>query len=52
MKKFMITVVVLLIVIAAICGGILASIITGVDVNVHTRTPKVTVEYIESDVSF
>lgn len=52
MKKFMITVVVLLIVIAAICGGILASIITGVDVNIHTRTPKVTVEYIESDVSF
>lgn len=52
MKKFMITVVVLLMVIAAICGGILASIITGVDVNVHTRTPKVTVEYIESDVSF
>ena len=52
MKKFMITVVVLLIVIAAICGGILASIITGVDVNVHTRTPKVTVEYIESDVTF
>lgn len=52
MKKFMITVIILLIVIAAICGGILANIITGVDVNVHTRTPKVTVEYIESDVSF
>lgn len=52
MKKFMATVVVLLVIIAAICGGILASIITGVDVNVHTRTPKVTVEYVESDVTF
>lgn len=52
MKKFMVTIVALLVIIAAICGGILTSIITGVDVNVHTRTPKVTVEYVESDLAF
>ena len=52
MKKFMITIVVSLVIIAAICGGILASMVTGVDVNVHTRTPKVTVKYVESDVTF
>lgn len=52
MKKFMITVVALLVIIAAILGAILASVVTGVDVNVHTRTPKVTVEYVESDVTF
>lgn len=52
MKKFMVTIVVLLLIIALGIGGILATMITGVDVTVRTKTPKVSVDYVESEVTF
>lgn len=52
MKKFMITIVVLLVIIAAGICGILTTMITGVEVNVKTKTPVITVDYVESEVTF